>query len=70
MSVPKKRQASGRTKRRRSHHKLSTIPHKITADGTIVRRHHATPEDLVKSSTAAKTKIKTNTKRKTTKKAK
>ena len=48
MSVPKKRQASGRTKRRRSHHKLSTIPHKVNADGTIVRRHHASAEDLAK----------------------
>ncbi|MCP4355217.1 MAG: 50S ribosomal protein L32 [Proteobacteria bacterium] len=48
MSVPKKRQASGRTKRRRSHHKLSTIPHKVNDDGTITRRHHATAEDLAK----------------------
>jgi len=54
MSVPKKRQASGRTKRRRSHHQLSSIPYKVASDGIIVRRHHATPEDLAKKEATKK----------------
>ena len=48
MSVPKKRQASGRTKRRRSHHGTSIPPYKTCADGSVVPRHHVCPEELKK----------------------
>lgn len=46
MSVPKKRQSKGRTARRRSHHKLTTPPYKLCADGSVVPRHHACAEEL------------------------
>lgn len=48
MSVPKKRQAKGRSKRRNAHNSLSIPPYKVTDDGTVVPRHHATPEELEK----------------------
>ena len=49
MSVPKKRQAKGRTRRRRAHHGVTTPPYKLCADGSVVPRHHACPEDLEKN---------------------